>query len=191
MCRDFPIWCRVADRWASLHSVAQISLVCFEFLCRDRKLGKHRSLRVFFSCRVVYTCFSLFVQQIVSIRLLFCFEFGAEIQNSKFLFWNLIKELLATLRYRYIFLLSWYPIEKKTNKKTGEKKMGMGKMLSSSSLMISTYLLVLTLLYPAGYSAAKSSSSRRGGIFKNYLSFSFPSLYLLSNVVVWDRQAKD
>ncbi|KAK4010758.1 hypothetical protein OUZ56_019891 [Daphnia magna] len=72
------------------------------------------------------------------------------------------KELLATLRYRYIFLLSWYPIEKKTNKKTGEKKMGMGKMLSSSSLMISTYLLVLTLLYPAGCSAAKSSSSRRG-----------------------------
>lgn len=127
MCRDFPIWCRVADRWASLHSVAQISLVCFEFLCRDRKLGKHRSLRVFFSCRVVYTCFSLFVQQIVSIRLLFCFEFGAEIQNSKFLFWNLIKELLATLRYRNIFLLSWYPIEKKTNKKTGEKKNGDGE----------------------------------------------------------------
>lgn len=123
MCRDFPIWCRVADRWASLHSVAQISLVCFEFLCRDRKLEN-----------IVHWEFSFLVELFTLVFLslsnklfrfvcffVFCFNLARKFKIQNFFFGNLIKELLAPLRYRNIFLLSWYPIEKKTNKNRGKE----------------------------------------------------------------------
>lgn len=73
------------------------------------------------------SCLHLFfslVQQIVSIRFFFLnlnLNLARKFKIQNFFFGNLIKELLATLRYRNIFLLSWYPIEKKTNKNRGKE----------------------------------------------------------------------